>query len=120
MPTEKPARYALAAQIGADDRQLLLAVYASTAPAWLRELPAVQILRRVWLQQFAATNDDQPLQWRTAEEVKTRLMHLLLAAGWQPGSPRGLGRARDSQPLPRLPEHPLNSGPLSKGSPAAS
>jgi transposase len=67
LPAEKPARYALAAQIGADGRQLLLAVYAPTTPAWLRELPAVEILRRVWLQQFAATNDDQPMQWRTAE-----------------------------------------------------
>ena len=48
---------------------LLLAVYASTAPAWLHELPAIQLLRQVWVQQFAATADDQPMRWRTAEEL---------------------------------------------------
>jgi transposase len=69
LPAEKGARYTLAAQIGTDGRQLLLAVYAPTAPAWLRELPTVQILRRVWLQQFVGRNDDQPMQWRTAEEL---------------------------------------------------
>src|SRR6266511_2068059 len=37
LPAEKPARYALAAQIDADGRHLLLAVYAPTAPAWVRE-----------------------------------------------------------------------------------
>src|SRR5438093_6365612 len=38
LPAEKPARYALAAQLGADGRQLLLAVYAPTAPARVREI----------------------------------------------------------------------------------
>jgi transposase len=69
LPPDKPARYALAEQIGADGRELLQQLYAPQAPAWLREIGAVQILRQVWLQQFYATADDQPLRWRTAEDL---------------------------------------------------
>ena len=29
-----------------------LAVYAAGAPVWLSELPAVETLRRIWVQQF--------------------------------------------------------------------
>jgi transposase len=52
LPPEKPARTALDEQIGTDSRQLLWALDDSTTPSWLREIPAVQILRQVWLQQF--------------------------------------------------------------------
>ena len=45
LPPGKPERYALAEEIGADGRQVLLAVYAEAAPTWLREVEAVQILR---------------------------------------------------------------------------
>ncbi len=69
LPPEKPARYALAEQIGADGRRLLLALYAPTTPSWLRELPAVQTLRQVWVQQFYAVALEQPMQWRTAEDL---------------------------------------------------
>jgi transposase len=60
LPAEKPARYPLAEQIGADGHQLLLAVSAPTAPAWVREVPVVQVLRQVWIQQFYATTADHP------------------------------------------------------------
>jgi len=33
---------------------LLDAIYAQTSPEWLRQLPAVEILRQVWVQQFYA------------------------------------------------------------------
>jgi transposase len=45
---------ALAGTIGADGIHVLTAVYGPTAPAWLRELPAVQTLRQTWLQYFFA------------------------------------------------------------------
>src|SRR3712207_1939340 len=54
LPKELAARQALAAQIGADGRQLLLAVRSPSAPTWLRELPAVETLRQVWGQQYHA------------------------------------------------------------------
>lgn len=47
------ARQAYAEQIGRDGHALLAAVAAPDAPAWLRELPAVETLRRVWVQNFA-------------------------------------------------------------------
>lgn len=38
--------------MGADGLRVLEAVYASTTRAWLREIPAVEIGRRVWVPQF--------------------------------------------------------------------
>ena len=52
LPKEKQERQALAEQIGQDGHQLLAAIYDETAPTWLREVPAVEVLRQVWLQQF--------------------------------------------------------------------
>jgi transposase len=69
LPTERPARYALAEQMGTDGRQLLGAIYEPATPAWLREMPAIQTLRQVWLQQFYATPEGQPVRWRSAEDL---------------------------------------------------
>ena len=38
--------------IGQDGAQLLTRRLPQTAPTWLREVPAVQTLRRVWVQHF--------------------------------------------------------------------
>ena len=53
-PLAAGAREALAAQIGADGRRLLQAAYAPDAPAWLRDVPAVEALRQIWVQQYYA------------------------------------------------------------------
>ena len=45
LPKTEAARQALAEQIGADGRALLAALSAPAAPAWLREVPAVEALR---------------------------------------------------------------------------
>jgi len=66
LPRGQAARTALAEEIGADGRQLLAAVFDAGAPAWLREIPAVQTLWRCWLQQFHA---DEPIRWRAAEDL---------------------------------------------------
>jgi hypothetical protein len=63
------ARYALAEPIGTDGRQVLRAIYDPATPGWLRELPAIQTLRQVWLQQFYASPPDQPVRWRSAEDL---------------------------------------------------
>jgi transposase len=67
LPPGRPERYALAETIGADGFQLLTWIYTPTAPSWLREIPAVQILRQVWIQQFYAPNG--AVQWRVAEDL---------------------------------------------------
>jgi transposase len=69
LPAGKPARAALAEQIGADGLSLLRRIYDPGAPTWLQDVPSVQVLRQVWLQQFYATTDDQPLRWRLAEDL---------------------------------------------------
>lgn len=69
LPPGKAERYALAEQIGADGRTLLLAVYHSAAPPALRALPAVETLRQVWVQQFHAAEVDVPMCWRRAEDL---------------------------------------------------
>lgn len=67
LPADMAERYQLAERIGADGAQLLDWVH--DAPAWLREVPAVEILRRVWLQQFYACGPGQPPRWRQAADL---------------------------------------------------
>lgn len=52
IPKEASRRQALAEQIGRDGSWLLTAVRAEEALPWLRDIPAVEVLRRVWVQQF--------------------------------------------------------------------
>ncbi len=67
LPKTLTDRQALAEQVGADGVALLQAVYASDAPAWLREVPAIQILRRIWVQQYYAPTDS--VRWRIADDL---------------------------------------------------
>ena len=57
LPGSEAKRTELAARHGADGYLLLEAVRAPGAPGWLRELPAVETLRQIWVQQF--TRDGQ-------------------------------------------------------------
>jgi len=52
LPKEASKRQALVEQIGQDGWELLNWIYEAQAQEWLRAIPAVEILRRVWLQQF--------------------------------------------------------------------
>jgi transposase len=54
LPEAQAARDALATTIGADGLALLTALYGPTAPVWLREIPAAQTLRAVWVHYFYA------------------------------------------------------------------
>jgi transposase len=66
LPAKKEQRQARAQRIGADGAALLTAIYAAEAPTWLREVPAVDLLRRVWVQNFLQTA--QEVRWRTDED----------------------------------------------------
>jgi transposase len=61
LPKGEAARQALAQQIGRDGYHLGQLLYAPEAPTWLRELPAVEVLRQVWLTQYYSA--EQPV-WR--------------------------------------------------------
>ena len=54
LPAGKAERQALAETIGADGFSVLAALADSATPTWLREVPALETLRRVWIQQFYA------------------------------------------------------------------
>src|SRR6266851_5216450 len=54
-PASQGRRDELAVACARDGYALLGAVYDRSAPAWLRELPAVDVLRRVLLQNYART-----------------------------------------------------------------
>jgi transposase len=76
VPQGEAKRRAHAEQIGRDGDQLLTAIMAPGAPIWLRQIPAVALLRQAWLQNFyiigdapAAGPEAAPLvRWRTEQE----------------------------------------------------
>ena len=71
LPETPAEREQLATAIGADGFALLTALDRDDAPAWLRQVPAVEILRRVWLQQYdrEAAAGQRPVRWRTEENL---------------------------------------------------
>ena len=56
----------LAETIGADGRRLLEEVYQESSLPWLRELDAIETLRRVWVQNYLANAQSTP--WRAEDE----------------------------------------------------
>jgi transposase len=57
LPASETRRGELAARYGADGCHLLEAVRVPGAPAWLAELPAVEALRQIWVQQYTRAQD---------------------------------------------------------------
>ena len=68
LPGSEAKRKELAVRYGRDGYRLLEAVRAPGAPAWLRELPAVEVLRQVWVQQYyrVAGEDGEKVMRREA------------------------------------------------------
>ena len=67
LPSQEDARQALAAQAAADGQALLAALWAAEAPYdWVRQVPAVEALRRIWVQQFCMR--DGAWHWRQAAD----------------------------------------------------
>ena len=52
LPANQTGRQELMLRYGTDGYWLLEQVLGPGAPGWLREMPAVQALRRIWIQQF--------------------------------------------------------------------
>jgi len=66
LPTGTEQRHACADEVGRAGYALLTGAFGPTAPSWLRTVPAVQTLRRVWVQQFHAAAGR--ICWRTEQE----------------------------------------------------
>jgi transposase len=52
LPKSEAKRLAWAHQVGMDGMALLSAIYADATPSALRSLPAIEILRQVWIQNY--------------------------------------------------------------------
>lgn len=66
-PKEKSKQEALADQIGRDGRHVLDLVFAEETLPRLREVPAVDVLRRVWVQPFWV--QDGQIRWRSNDDI---------------------------------------------------
>jgi transposase len=67
LPKSEKSRVELAEEIGADGRYLLEKVYTSTDYLWLQELPAIERVRCIWIQQYHAS--EQGAVWRKDQEL---------------------------------------------------
>jgi transposase len=67
LPEGEAKRRALAEEIGHQGKELLDALFDSAAPQWLRQIPAVEILRQVWVQNYQQV--DTVVRWRPSEDL---------------------------------------------------
>jgi transposase len=70
LPKDTSKREALARQVGADGYQLLAWVQAAELALGLEDLPALEALRQIWLQQYyrCTVPGLEALRWRTSDE----------------------------------------------------
>lgn len=67
LPKSKKKRSALAQQVGQDGMRLLEAIYDKQTANYLRQVPAVETLRQLWLQQF--WSDDGQVKLRDVKDM---------------------------------------------------
>lgn len=67
LPKEKTERQRLAESMGRDGLRLWQAIWAPETPLRIRQHPAVEVLRRVWLQQYYQS--EEGLHWRSVETM---------------------------------------------------
>jgi transposase len=67
LPKEPNNRQTLAITIGCDGYHLLTQIYSDAAPPYLKALPAVDMLRQVWVQQYY--HDHGEVRWRDHKNV---------------------------------------------------
>src|SRR5918992_361645 len=70
LPKDASKREALARQVGADGYQLLAWVQTADTPFRLKELPALEARRQIWVQQYyrCTVPGLETLRWRTSDE----------------------------------------------------
>ncbi|MGI5144063.1 MULTISPECIES: transposase [unclassified Streptomyces] len=66
-PKGDNVRQEWAEQVGRDGFTILHAAFAPGAPGWLREIPAVQVLRRAWVEQYH--RDGKGVRWREGKDL---------------------------------------------------
>jgi len=82
LPASKAERGVEAERIGRDGHALLAALYTADSPRWLCEIPAVETLRQVWVQQYYLR--EEVVQWRSLEEHGIPPAHLFINSPYDP------------------------------------
>lgn len=67
LPQEGAQRTAYAERVGADGYLVLGALWSEAAPCWLREIPVVEMLRQVWVQNFMPVEGSA--HWRDTDNL---------------------------------------------------
>jgi transposase len=67
LPPSRAERQTLAELIGRDGAMLLAAIFDPAAPPLLRDIPAIEILRQIWVQNYFY--EDGQLRWRSNEDI---------------------------------------------------
>ena len=81
LPKSKSEREDLAHLIGYDGFKLWHMMEQSSEWIWLREVPAVETLRQVWLQQFYV--EDEVVRWRKKAEISADRVGLLASRDFE-------------------------------------
>ncbi|MGW8687050.1 IS1182 family transposase [Streptomyces sp. NPDC055817] len=66
-PKGENVRQEWAEQVGRDGFTILEAAFAPGSPGWLREIPAVQVLGRAWVEQYH--RDGEGVRWREGKDL---------------------------------------------------
>jgi transposase len=74
LPAGEQERLAWAQSVGQDGMSLLDALFESDAPSWLAQVPAVEILRRVWVQNYQYS--EGKLGWRSSENIPSASLYM--------------------------------------------
>jgi len=67
LPDTKEELAVLQLQIGRDGSSLLAAIYDPEAPPRLREMPAVEVMRQIWIQQYY--QEEGAIKWRDQKSL---------------------------------------------------
>jgi len=74
LPSGEEARQAWVESVGQEGMFLLHALFDPEAPTWLREIPAVDVLRRVWVQNYQQS--EGKLSWRSLDNIPPAALYI--------------------------------------------
>lgn len=100
LPKRAAERVEARHQVGENGMRLLRSVLDPAAPAWLRQVPAVETLRRFWVQEFQVDEDGR-VRWRHPDDVPPAARRLV-----SPYDPRGPDRTPGWAPAQSAPHRP--------------
>ncbi|HEY7419546.1 MAG TPA: IS1182 family transposase [Ktedonobacteraceae bacterium] len=74
LPSSRTERQELAETIGRDGALLLEALFDPSTPPWLQEVPAIKLLRSIWVQNY--WYEDGQLRWRSVENIPPSALYI--------------------------------------------